>query len=115
MPDAARIAQATVLEIPVTIQGSRAVDGTEERELFTESTKTILTFDSGAALNLRSRVTVGQSLFLRNEQSGREILCKVLEAPAPGQPGYTDLEFTVSEPDFWKEQPEEPMAHVKET
>ena len=51
MPDAARIAQATALEIPVTVQGSRAVKGTDERELFTETTTTILTFDSGAVLN----------------------------------------------------------------
>jgi hypothetical protein len=101
MPDPARVAQAQILEIPVTIQGAKAVDGTERRELFTESAKTTLTFDNGALLNLRTKVTPGQSLFLRNEQSGQEILCKVLEAPPEGQIGYTDLEFTETAPAFW--------------
>ena len=114
MPDAARIAQATPLEIPVTIQGSRAVDGTDQRELFTETTKTILTFHSGAALHLRSKVEVGQSLFLRNEQSGKEILCRVLEAPGEGQGSFTDLEFTVEDPEFWN-LPEESIAGVEES
>lgn len=108
MPDPARVAQARVLEIPVTIQGSKTVEGTEQRELFTESTKTALTFENGAALSLQSRVSPGQSLFLRNEQTGREILCKVLEAPPQGETGYTDLEFTVPDPQFWGVDPEQP-------
>src|SRR5277367_5177284 len=112
VPDAARIAQATALEIPVTVQGSRSVKGTEERELFTETTTTILTFDSGAVLNLKSRVLEGQSLFLRNDQSGREILCKVLESPPEGETGCTDLEFTVIDPEFWGVPAEEPAADV---
>jgi len=59
MPDAARIAQANALEVPVTIQGSKIVAGTEQRELFTETTKTTLTFDNGAVLNLKARVLAG--------------------------------------------------------
>jgi Gram-negative bacterial TonB protein C-terminal len=115
VPDAARIAQATALEIPVTVQGSRPVKSTDERELFTETTTTILTFDSGAVLNLKSRVLEGQSLFLRNDQSGREILCKVLETPPEGETGCTDLEFTVIDPEFWGVQGEEPPADVHRT
>ncbi len=110
MPDAARIAQAQALEIPVTIQGAKSADGTGRRELFTESAKTTLTFDNGTVLNLRTRVTPGQSLFLRNDQSGQEILCKVLEAPSEGEPGYTDLEFMETAPGFWEGDPEEPLA-----
>jgi len=106
MADSARIAQVTAREIPVTIQGSRIVEGTDRRELFTETVKTTLTFDSGAAVNLKARVAVGQSLFLRNELSGREILCRVIEVPAPGQPGPTDLEFTIHDPEFWSVQGE---------
>ncbi len=110
MPDAARIAQAQALEIPVTIQGAKIMDGTDRRELFTESATTTLTFDDGAVLNLRTRVKPGQSLFLRNDQSGQEILCKVLEAPPEGELGYTDLEFMETAPGFWEADPEESPA-----
>ncbi len=110
MPDAARIAQAQALEIPVTIQGAKSADETGKRELFTESAKTTLVFDNGAVLNLRTRVTPGQSLFVRNDQSGQEILCRVLEAPAEGESGYTDLEFMETAPDFWEGDPEETQA-----
>lgn len=101
MADSARIAQVTAREIPVTIQGSQIVDGTDRRELFTETVKTKLIFDNGAAIELKARVIPGQSLFLRNELSGREILCRVIEAPPPGQVGCTDLEFTIHDPEFW--------------
>ena len=104
MPDPSRIAQARILEVPVTIQGSKPVNGSNQRELFEEAAKTTLVFDNGAVLNLKSRVTVGQSVFLRNENSGREVLCKVLEAPGEGQPGYTDLEFDTPDPAFWGDE-----------
>jgi TonB family protein len=110
MPDPSRIAQARILEIPVTIQGSKPVNGSNQRELFEEATKTTLVFDNGAVLNLKSRVAVGQSVFLRNENSGREVLCKVLEAPGEGQPGYTDLEFNAPDPAFWGDENSSPNA-----
>jgi periplasmic protein TonB len=110
MSDSAPIAQVAAREIPVTIQGSQIVEGTDRRELFTETVKTVLVFDNGAAVNLKARVAPGQSLFLRNELSGREILCRVIEAPAAGQEGCTDLEFTIHDPDFWNAQYEEDAA-----
>lgn len=113
MPDPARIAQAQVLEIPVTIQGETAVDETGRREPFAESAKTALTFDNGAVLKLQARVTPGESVSLRNEQSGKEIQCKVLEAPAEGQLGYTDLEFVESVPDFWEDHAEHAEVAVE--
>ena len=94
-------AQATMLEIPVTIQGAKPVEGTDRRELFTETTKTILVFENGAVVNLGSRVSLGQCVFLRNDQSGKEILCKVLEWRPVGQSGYADLEFTAQDSGFW--------------
>jgi periplasmic protein TonB len=94
-------AQATALEIPVTIQGAKPVEGTERRELFTETTKTTLVFENGAVVNLTSRVSLGQCVFLRNDQSGREILCHVLNWRQVGQSGYTDLEFTARDSEFW--------------
>ena len=52
---------------------------------------------------------------MRNDQSGREILCKVLESPPEGETGCTDLEFTVVDPEFWGVQGEEPAADVHRT
>jgi TonB family protein len=101
MPNPARVVQATAAEIPVTVQGSKIVEGSENRELFTESAKTTLILENGAVLHLRSRVALGQSLFLRNEQTGREIVCRVVEAPREGQAGYTGLEFVAPDPEFW--------------
>jgi len=101
MADPVQTAQANALEIPVTVQGSQIVAGTDRRELFTETTKTTLTLEKGAVVKLNARVAPGQSLFLRNELSGREILCRVLEAPAEDKSGYTDLEFTTHDPEFW--------------
>ena len=72
MPDPARIAQAQVLEIPVTIQGEKTVDETGRREAFAESPQTTLTFDNGAVLKLQARVKAGESVSLRNEKSGKE-------------------------------------------
>jgi len=108
MADSGQIAQATALEVAVTVQGSKTVEGTDQRELFTESTKTILVSEHGAVLKLNARISPGQCVFLRNDQSGKEILCKVLESRQAGEAGYTDLEFTVSEPKFWDVSAEQP-------
>lgn len=110
MADPTPTAQVTAREIPITIQGSQIVEGTDRRELFTETLKTTLIFDNGAAINLKARVAPGQSLFLRNELSGREILCRVIEVPPPGQTGCTDLEFTIHDPDFWTTLSERPAG-----
>jgi hypothetical protein len=101
--------KATVLEVPVTIQGSKTVEGAEQREVFSETTKTTLVFDNGAVVKLNARVLPGQCVFLRNDQSGREILCKVLD-PKTGQAGYTDLEFSSYDPNFWDVSAEKPAA-----
>lgn len=114
MPDPARIAQAQVLEIPVTVQGETTVDETGRRGAFTESSQTALTFDNGAVLKLQARVEAGESVSLRNEQTGKEIQCKVLEAPPAGQIGYTDLEFTETATGFWEAHTEESAAEKPE-
>jgi hypothetical protein len=101
MPDPARIAHAEALEIPVIIQGALAVPGTDKREIFSENATTILVFEDGAMLHLRSKVAVGQVIFLHNAQNGKQVLCKVLEAPPEGQGGHTHLEFNTPAPGFW--------------
>jgi Gram-negative bacterial TonB protein C-terminal len=105
--------QATALEIPVTIQGSKIVPGTEQRELFTETTKTTLVFENGAVVKLTAKVAPGQCVFLRNEQSEKEVLCKVIEARQAGETGYTDLEFTSYDPKFWDAPAAKPAPAAK--
>jgi len=112
MADSARAAQATVLEIPVTIQGAKNVEGTDRREIFAETTKTTIVFGNGAVLKLKAKVLPGQCVFLRNELTGKEILCRVLESRQAGEAGYTDLEFTAHNPEFWEAPAERPAATV---
>ena len=103
-------AHVSELEIPVTIQGSKLVEGTDRRELFTEATKTTIVFENGAVLCLKSSVLPGQCVFLRNEHSGKEILCKVLESRQGGLAHYTNLEFVDRDPKFWDVPAEQPLA-----
>jgi outer membrane biosynthesis protein TonB len=101
MADSAGHDQATVLEVPVTVQGAKHVEGSEQRQIFTETTKTTIVFGNGAVVNLSSKVAQGQCVFLRNDRTGREILCKVLEWRQVAESGYADLEFTTRDPNFW--------------
>jgi TonB family protein len=114
MPDPARVAQAQALEVPLILKGATTDEGTGRRELFTENATTTLVFDDGAVLNLRSRLAVGQAVLIHNKQNGREVLCKVLEAPPAGEAGYTDLEFTTADPAFWAvdTQQSDPSAQI---
>jgi protein TonB len=101
MADSAGHDQADVRGVPVTVQGAKHVEGSEQRQIFTETTKTTIVFGNGAVVNLSSKVTQGQCVFLRNEQTGREILCKVLEWRQVADSGYVDLEFTTRDAKFW--------------
>ncbi|MFY9801962.1 MAG: energy transducer TonB [Candidatus Acidiferrales bacterium] len=99
----------------MTVQGATHVEGTDQRQLFTEATKTTIVFDNGAVVNLKAKVALGQCVFLRNEKSGREILCKVIEWRPGGLGGYTDLEFTSRDPKFWEAPTEQPAAATPTT
>jgi TonB family protein len=101
MPDAARVAQALALEVPIVLRGAKKSADSEKPELFTETARTVLVFDNGAVLHLHSKLAVGQTVYIHNTHNGREVLCKVLEAPGEGELGLTDLEFTTAMPDFW--------------
>ena len=101
MPDAARVAQAHALDVPIVLRGAKRSADPEKPELFTETARTVLVFDNGAVLHLHSKLVVGQTVYIHNTQNGREVLCKVLEAPGEGELGLTDLEFTTAMPDFW--------------
>jgi hypothetical protein len=110
MADSAGHDNADVREVPVTIQGAKHVEGSEQRQIFTETTKTTIVFGNGAVVNLSSKVSQGQCVFLRNEQTGREILCKVLEWRQVADSGYVDLEFTTRDAHFWDALAAAPLA-----
>jgi hypothetical protein len=110
MAESAGHDNADVREVPVTIQGAKHVEGSEQRQIFTETTKTTIVFGNGAVVNLSSKVVQGQCVFLRNEQTGREILCKVLEWRQVADSGYVDLEFTTRDAHFWDALAAQPVV-----
>jgi protein TonB len=94
--------QPVALEVPVSVNGARAVDGSDKREPFSESTKTVLIFGSGAVIRLSSSVAPGQLLFLTNEKTKREVVCQVVKSKNyRNVSGYVELEFTEPSVGFW--------------
>src|SRR5207237_5712842 len=94
--------QPVALEVPVTVNGARAVDGSDKREPFSESTKTVLIFGSGAVIRLSSSVAPGQLLFLTNEKTKKEVVCQVVKSKNyRSVSGYVELEFTEPVVGFW--------------
>jgi periplasmic protein TonB len=94
--------QPVALEVPVSVNGARAVDGSDKREPFSESTKTVLIFGSGAVIRLSSSVAPGQLLFLTNEKTKKEVVCQVVKSKNyRNVSGYVELEFTEPVVGFW--------------
>src|SRR5260370_37538852 len=100
--DAAIKQQAVALEVPVTVNGARAVEGSDKREPFAETTKTVLIFGNGAVIRLSSSVAPGQLLFLTNERTKKEVVCQVVKSKNyRSVSGYVELEFTEPVVGFW--------------
>jgi TonB family protein len=94
--------QPVALEVPVTVNGARAVEGGDKREPFSETTKTVLVFGNGAVIRLASSVAPGQLLFLTNEKTKKEVVCQVVKSKNyRNVSGYVELEFTESVVGFW--------------
>src|SRR5260370_12284894 len=94
--------QPVALEVSVTVNGARAVEGSEKRETFSETTKTVLIFGNGAVIRLSSSVAPGQLLFLTNEKTKKEVVCQVVKSKNyRNVSGYVELEFTESVVGFW--------------
>lgn len=94
--------QPVALEVPVTVNGARTVEGSDKREPFSESTKTVLVFGNGAVIRLSSSVAPGQLLFLTNEKTKKEVVCQVVKSKNyRNVSGYVELEFTESVIGFW--------------
>jgi protein TonB len=100
--DTAAKPQPVALEVPVSVNGARTVEGSDKREPFSETTKTVLIFGSGAVIRLASSVTPGQLLFLTNEKTKKEVVCQVVKSKNyRNVSGYVELEFTESVVGFW--------------
>ena len=99
---ATKPAQPVALEVPVTVNGARTVDGSDKREPFSEATKTVLIFGHGAVIRLASLVSPGQLLFVTNEKTKKEVVCQVVKSKNYRTvTGYVELEFTEPAVGFW--------------
>lgn len=95
--------QPVALEIPVTVNGARAIEGSDKREPFSETTKTVLVFNHGAVIRIATPLAAGQLVFLTNEKSKKEVVCQVVKSKSGGGPasGYVELQFTEPALGFW--------------
>src|SRR5216683_588751 len=94
--------QPVALEVPVTVNGARTVEGSDKREPFSETTKTVLVIGNGAVIRLSSSVAPGQLLFLTNEKTKKEVVCQVVKSKNyRSVSGYVELEFTEPVVGFW--------------
>jgi protein TonB len=94
--------QPVTLEVPVTVNGARAVEGSDKREPFSETTSTVLVMANGAVIRLSSSVAPGQLLFLTNEKTKKEVVCQVVKSKNyRSTSGYVELEFTEPVLGFW--------------
>ncbi len=100
--NAAARPQPVALEVPVTVNGSRLVEGSEKREPFSERSQTVLVFGHGAVLRISALLGPGQLVFLTNEKTKKEVVCVVVKSKTDGNAvGYVELRFTEPAPGFW--------------
>ena len=94
--------QPVALEIAVTVNGARTVEGSDKREPFSETTKTVLVFGQGAVVRISSALAPGQLIFLTNEKTKKEVVCQVVKSKSQGAAnGYVELRFTEPAPGYW--------------
>src|ERR1700726_68405 len=94
--------QPVPLEVPVTVNGARTVEGSDKREPFSETSQTVLVFGNGAVIRLASSVAAGQLLFLTNDKTKKEVVCQVVKSKNyRNVSGYVELEFTEPVIGFW--------------
>ncbi|HXJ13371.1 MAG TPA: TonB family protein [Candidatus Limnocylindrales bacterium] len=94
--------QPVALEVPVTVNGSRSVEGSDKREPFSERSQTVLVFGHGAVLRISALLAPGQLVFLTNEKTKKEVVCVVVKSKTDGNAvGYVELRFTEPAPGFW--------------
>ena len=100
--DASARPQPVALEVPVTVNGARTVDGSDKREPFSEKSATVLVFGHGAVIRISAVLAPGQLIFLTNEKTRKEVVCQVVKSKSDGSAvGYVELRFTEPAPGFW--------------
>ncbi len=94
--------QPVALEVPVSVNGARSVEGSDKREPFSESSHTVLVFGHGAVIRISAALAPGQLIFLTNEKTKKEVVCQVVKSKTDGSAvGYVELRFTEPAPGFW--------------
>ena len=88
--------------VEVLVTGARPGRSSENRELFNETTTTVLVFENGAVIRLGAAVQTGQLLFVTHLKFDREVVAQVMRK-RDSRPSscYVELEFTEPFPDFW--------------
>lgn len=101
-PGAPARPQPVALEVPVIVNGARAMDGSDKREPFSERSQTVLVFGHGAVIRVSAALAPGQLIFLTNEKTKKEVVCQVVKSKSDGNAvGYVELRFTEPAPGFW--------------
>jgi len=94
--------QPIALEIPVSVNGARTVDGSDKRVPFSEATQTVLVLPHGAVVRIAAPLASGQLVFLTNEKTKKEVVCQVVKSKSTGgTAAYVELQFTEPAPGFW--------------
>jgi hypothetical protein len=95
--NAVRRSQRVLLSMPVVVSGTGA-DG----QAFQQGTHTVVVSAHGALVLLRTKVTLGQVLTIRNVKTNEQRDCRVSNVTA-NQPGQMEmgLEFLQPSPRFW--------------
>src|SRR5262249_27839726 len=105
-------------EAPVDVTGAKPGLDAGKRELFAESTTSVLVFQNGGVIRLTADLAPGQLLFLTHTQTKREVIAQVTRKHALGS-GYIEVEFTESAPGFWgvdfPSQPEATQIRLPES
>src|SRR5437016_3862747 len=90
------------LEILVTIHCARIVEGSDKREPFSETTRTVLVSSHGAVVRLAVPLVPGQLIFLFNERTEKGVVCQVVKsAPGGSASGFVELQFSEPAAGFW--------------
>ena len=90
------------LEILVTIHCARIVEGSDKREPFSETTRTVLVSSHGAVVRLAAPLVPGQLILLFNERTQKGVVCKVVKsAPGGSASGFVALQFSEPAAGFW--------------
>jgi hypothetical protein len=74
-PPAGTKPQPAAAEIPVTVNGARAVAGSDKREPFSENTQTVLGFLNGAVIRLSSQCPL-TTAFLTNGTTKKKLFVR---------------------------------------